>query len=180
MRLDSMQCLLTEQLRDIYNAEKQLLKVSPKVIDATTGPRLRAALERQGWQARMQVARLQLIFGELGMAPRGMECRGMVGLLCEWEAMAFEEGEAEVRDYAIIAGGRRVALYEMAAYDNARNLAGRLGLRSIVSKLEETFAEEVATNDALADLAEKDGAAQIVRRRRPASSPKNLPALQPV
>lgn len=142
-----------EELRDIYSAEKQLVKALPKLAKAASNPTLRAAIEDHLSETEGQVARLETIFESLGEKATGKKCKGMEGLIKEGDEMAEEEGEDAVRDAGIISAAQRVEHYEMAAYGCVITYARMLGYTTVVSELEDTLAEENATDARLTELA---------------------------
>jgi ferritin-like metal-binding protein YciE len=156
MAFDSMRDLLEHQLRDIYSAERQILRAMPLVIAAAVNRRLAAALEQHRLETEKQVVRLEACFSHLGTSPRGVLCRGMEGLLEEMLADVMEEGRVEVRDAGIIADCQRVEQHELAMYGNARIFAHGLGEHQIVKLLDRTVMEEEAADAALADIAEQE------------------------
>src|SRR5689334_8546635 len=116
MPLQSLQDLLVDELRDLYSAEKQLVKALPKVAKAISSPRLKQAIESHLQQTEGHVTRLEEIFETLGEKATGKKCKGMQGLLEEGEETIGEDGVDAVRDAGIIAAAQRVEHYEIAAY----------------------------------------------------------------
>ncbi len=154
MGLDNLQDLFIEELRDVYSAEKQITKALPRMAKAASSPELRNAFEQHLKVTEQQIARLEQIFGELEMSPRGKKCKGMEGLLAEGKEMMAEDGEEAVIDAALIAAAQRVEHYEIAAYGCIRNYANLLGLESAANLLQETLDEEEETDARLTELAE--------------------------
>ncbi|MBA2626405.1 MAG: ferritin-like domain-containing protein [Gemmatimonadales bacterium] len=154
MGLDNLQDLFIEELRDVYSAEKQITKALPRMAKAASSPELRNAFEQHLKVTEQQIARLEQIFGELEMSPRGKKCKGMEGLLAEGKEMMAEDGEEAVIDAALIAAAQRVEHYEIAAYGCIRNYANLLGLETAAKLLQETLDEEEETDALLTELAE--------------------------
>ena len=156
MALDSMQDLLIEELRDLHNAELQLVKALPKLAEKVTTPTLREAFLSHLRETEGHVVRLERIFSGLGEKASGKKCKGMEGLLDEGDEMVGEHGSDAVRDAGIIAAAQRVEHYEIAAYGCAITFAQLLGHQEIVTLLEETLAEEKAADEKLSAIAEEE------------------------
>jgi ferritin-like metal-binding protein YciE len=156
MSLDSMHDLLLEELRDLYNAEQQLVKTLPTIADKVCTPSLREAFENHYRQTEGHIVRLERIFKGLGEKPTGKKCKGMEGLLDEGEDMLSEKGSDTVRDAGIISAAQRVEHYEIAGYGSAIAFAQLLGHHDIVTLLEETLAEEKAADEKLTAIAEEE------------------------
>jgi len=156
MSLDSMHDLLLEELRDLYNAEQQLVKTLPTIADKVCTPSLREAFESHYRETEEHVVRLEQIFTRLGEKPTGKKCKGMEGLLDEGEDMLSEKGSDTVRDAGIISAAQRVEHYEIAGYGSAISFAQLLGHLDIVALLEETLAEEQAADEKLSMIAEEE------------------------
>lgn len=154
MSLESMQDLLVEELRDLYNAEQQLVKALPHIAEKTGTPSLRRAIQDHLRETREHLTRLEQIFSGLGEKPAGRKCRGMAGLLDEGEDILSEKGLDPVRDAGIIASAQRVEHYEIAAYGCALAFAQLLGRHDIVNLLQQTLDEEKAADRKLTAIAE--------------------------
>ena len=154
MSLESMQDLLVEELRDLYNAEQQLVKALPRIAEKAAAPSLRQALQDHLRETQGQLTRLEQIFSGLGTQPTGKKCKGMEGLLNESEDILSEEGLEPVRDAGIIAAANRVEHYEIAAYGCAMTFAQLLGRQDIVTLLQQTLDEEKAADRKLTAIAE--------------------------
>ena len=135
---------LVEEVKDLYNAEKQLTKALPKLAKNATNPKLRDALTSHLRETQNQIARLEQVFGLLDEKPKGKLCDGMQGII--------EEGA--VMDACIIAGGQRAEHYEMAAYGTCIAWAQALGLDNVARLLQQTLAEEKAADQKLSAIAE--------------------------
>jgi ferritin-like metal-binding protein YciE len=153
MQTESLQDLFVDELKDVYNAEKQITKALPKMARASTNPQLRKAFEQHLRQTEGHIARLERIFKELGTAARGKRCKGMEGLLEEGKEV-MEEHEGSVLDAGLISAAQRVEHYEIAAYGCLRSYAELLGLTQAARLLQETLGEEEAADELLNKLAE--------------------------
>jgi len=155
MQKDSLRELYIDELRDLYNAETQLVKVLPKMAKASSNPELRQAFEEHLRQTSEQVSRLEQIFDMLEEKPIGKKCLGMEGLVKEAAETMKEDYEDAVMDAAIIGAAQRVEHYEIAGYGTVREFARLLGEGEHVSLLEETLNEEKLADEKLTQLAEQ-------------------------
>jgi ferritin-like metal-binding protein YciE len=155
MSLDSLDKLFLEELKDIFNAEKQLVQALPRMARSAGSPDLQAAFTKHHKETQGQVRRLEQVFREVGQAPRGKQCKGMAGLVEEGKEIMSEDGEEAVIDAALIAAAQRVEHYEIAAYGCLVTYAQLLGLRKAAELLQQNLAEEEATDKALTQLAEQ-------------------------
>jgi len=156
MALDTMQELLCEELRDIYNAEQQLVKALPKLAGVVTTPSLQDALQDHLTETEGHVRRLEQVFEALGQKAAGKKCKGMEGLLEEGAEMAEQTGSELVRDAGIISAAQRVEHYEIAAYGCAITHARVLGLEEVAELLEQTLAEEKLADERLSTIADQE------------------------
>jgi ferritin-like metal-binding protein YciE len=154
MPLDSMQDLFLNELKDIYNAEKQLVRALPRMAKAAQSPELQEAITKHLKETEGHVKRLEQIFSELGQAARGKKCKGMEGLIEEGKEILEEEGAAEVIDAALISAAQRVEHYEIAAYGCLRTYAQLLGLDQADGLLQQTLEEEEAADRTLTEIGE--------------------------
>src|SRR5205823_2827656 len=122
-KLNSLQDLMVDELRDIYSAEKQLVKALPKMAKAATAPQLKSALQSHLQETENHVKRLEKVFQNLGVTARTKKCKAMEGLIEEASDLLEEDADPEVRDAGIIASGNRVEHYEIAAYGTVRTYA---------------------------------------------------------
>jgi ferritin-like metal-binding protein YciE len=152
--LDSLQSLFLNELKDVYHAEKQLIRALPRMAKAASNPQLRQAFTTHLKETEGQVQRLERVFKEIGQAPRGKKCEGMAGLLEEGKEVMEEEGEPAVIDAALIASAQRVEHYEIAAYGCLRTYAQLLGFSAAARLLEQNLNEEEAADEKLGALAE--------------------------
>lgn len=154
MKLKTLEDLFHHELKDLYSAEKQLLKALPKMAKAATNDDLRQAFEHHFEETEEQVNRLEKIFEELGVSSRGPKCAAMEGLIEEGKEIMEEDSEPEVLDAALICAAQRVEHYEIAGYGCARTFAHQLGHEKIAATLQRTLDEEGATDHKLTQLAE--------------------------
>ena len=153
--MDSFDKLYIDQLKDIYNAEKQLVRTLPKIAKATSSPELRSALENHLEQTKTHVERLEEIFDEMGQRAAGKTCKGMQGLLEEGnEIIGEEDADPKVLDAGIIAAAQKVEHYEIASYGTLRTLAQVKGDEKAARLLQETLDEEKEADQLLTQLAE--------------------------
>jgi ferritin-like metal-binding protein YciE len=153
MEHQALKELYVDELKDIYNAENQLVKALPKMAKAATSEDLRTGFEEHLEQTKGHVQRLEQIFKELGEKPTGKKCKGMEGLVAEGSEMMEEDFDDDVMDAALISAAQRVEHYEIAAYGTVRTYAELLGEDSAVQLLEQTLEEEKETDQKLSDLA---------------------------
>jgi ferritin-like metal-binding protein YciE len=171
MALDSLHALYVDELKDLYNAENQLLKALPRMAKAATAPQLKAAFTEHLEVTRNQVARLEKIFDSLGVSPKGKKCKAMEGLVEEGKEIIGEDGEPSVIDAALIGAGQRVEHYEMAGYGTVRTFAKLLGYTQAVSLLQATLDEEGEADKKLTQLAES-----VINVKAEAAAPAKKPA----
>jgi ferritin-like metal-binding protein YciE len=142
-----------DELRDAYDAEKQLIKAIPTLAKSATSDRLRHALESHLEQTKRHAERLERVFASVDEKPRGTHCAGMAGIIDEGNSILEEELEESAMDACIIAAGQRVEHYEMAAYGTLIAWAQAMGHEEAVVLLRETLEEEKAADHTLSGLA---------------------------
>jgi ferritin-like metal-binding protein YciE len=152
--MDSLHDLYIDELKDLYSAENQILKALPKMVKKASAQELKDAFSEHLEITRKQVERLDQIFGELGVNPKGKKCKAMEGLLEEGKEVLEEEGEPAVLDAALIAAAQRVEHYEMAGYGCVRTFARLLEYAGAEQLLQETLDEEAEADEKLTTLAE--------------------------
>ena len=143
-----------DELRDTYDAEKQLTKALPKLAKAATAPRLREAFESHLEETRGQIDRLEQVFASLDEKVRGKHCDGMAGIIKEGQSIMEEEFDDSTMDACLIAAGQRAEHYEMAAYGTLVAWATALGHSEAENLLQQTLDEEKAADEKLSALAE--------------------------
>jgi len=154
MAFKTLQDLFVDELKDVYNAEKQILQALPKMAKTAGSPDLRRAFENHLKQTEGQVARLDRIFEQLGVSSGRKKCKGMEGVLAEGAEIMEEEGEPTVIDAGLISAAQLVEHYEIAAYGCLQTYATLLGQSKAATLLEETLREEEAADRLLSELAE--------------------------
>ena len=152
MAAENLQELFVEELRDVYDAEKQLTKALPKMAKAVESAELRTAFEEHLEITRMQVNRLEEVFKSLGLAARGKTCDGMKGLV-EEGSKHIEELEGSTLDAALIGAAQRVEHYEIAAYGTLATWADLLGHQDAKDLLGQTLEEEKEADEKLTMIA---------------------------
>ncbi len=153
MKIDSLRGLFIEELKDLYSAEKQILKALPKMARAASAPRLREAFQLHLEETKGQVERLERIFGALGTKPGRKKCLAMEGLVEEGKELMKEDIDPEVLDVGLIAAAQRVEHYEIAGYGCVRTYAELLGEAEAAKLLKQTLDEEAETDRKLTKLA---------------------------
>jgi ferritin-like metal-binding protein YciE len=143
-----------DELRDTYDAEKQLTKALPKMAKAANSPELRDAIESHLEETRQQVERLEQVFTSLEEKPRGKHCEGIAGIIEEAQAMMKEDFDEPTADAVLIAAAQRAEHYEMAAYGTLVAWARAMGHDEAADLLQETLDEEKAADEKLNTLAE--------------------------
>ena len=147
--------LYIDELKDIYNAETQLVKALPKMAKAATSQELRQGFEEHLEQTKGHVQRLEQIFEKLEKSPKGKKCKGMEGLVEEGSEVMGEDFEGSLMDAALIGAAQRVEHYEIAAYGTVCAFAEELGEDEHAELLKETLEEEKETDEKLTKLAEQ-------------------------
>jgi ferritin-like metal-binding protein YciE len=154
MALASLEDLFLHDLKDLYNAENQILKALPRMAKKASAPELRRAFEQHAKQTETQIKRLERVFASMDEKAKGKTCKGMQGLLEEGKEMLNEDIEDDVLDAALIASAQKVEHYEIAAYGTARTYAEMLGNTEAARLLQQTLDEEGETDKKLTKLAE--------------------------
>src|ERR1700693_3560492 len=155
MAQDLLRELYVNELKDLYNAETQLVKALPKMAKGSSNAELRQGFEEHLRQTSEHVSRLEQIFDMMGEKPTGKKCLGMEGLVKEGAETLKEDYEDALMDAAIIGAAQRVEHYEIAGYGTVRAFAELLGENEHVSLLEQTLEEEKETDEKLTQLAEQ-------------------------
>jgi ferritin-like metal-binding protein YciE len=166
---NTLRALYIDELRDIYNAEKQLTKALPKMAKAASSAELRNGFTEHLEQTKGHVERLEQIFEALGERVTGKKCAGMEGLVEEGSEMIEGDFEGNLLDAALISAGQRVEHYEIAAYGTVSAFAELLGESEHVSLLQETLDEEKQTDEKLTELSKEINVAAQGQSSEPAS-----------
>ena len=152
-KLETLEDLFQEQLKDLYSAENQLLKAMPSMASTAKDQRLMQSMELHRQETENQVTRLEQIAQERGFDLGGHTCKAMEGLVAEGQETISEDASDEVKDAALIAAAQRIEHYEIAGYGTAAHYAERLGYDEAASLLRQTLQEEQNTDTKLNDLA---------------------------
>jgi ferritin-like metal-binding protein YciE len=188
--MSTVEDLLVEQIRDLYDAEKQLVRALPKMAKAANSEELRQAIEDHLEETTNQVSRLEQAFEQLDKPAKSKSCKAMKGLIDEGGEAIEEDAEVPINDLALIAAAQRVEHYEISAYGTARAMAEHLGEDQVASLLEETEVEEKAADLKLTEIAmslmqdaksrggEAEAGEDVHRQasKKPATGPKAQPA----
>ncbi|HTL45553.1 MAG TPA: ferritin-like domain-containing protein [Vicinamibacterales bacterium] len=143
-----------DELRDAYDAEKQLVKGLAKLAKASSSDELREAFEEHLEQTRGHVAKLEQVFGSLDEKVRGKHCEGIAGIIKEAQSIMGEDFDDQTMDASLIAAGQRSEHYEMAAYGTLAAWAKVMGHSEAADLLDEILEEEKAADEKLSALAE--------------------------
>ena len=150
----TLEDLFLNTLKDIYYAEKQILRSLPKMAKAAEAEELREAFQTHKEETQGQIQRLEQIFEILGKRASGKTCESIQGIIAEGTEVMEEFAESEALDAGIIAAAQAVEHYEMSRYGTLRTWAQQLGLQEAVPLIEETLEEEKKTDKLLTELAE--------------------------
>lgn len=155
MKVNSLQELYVDELKDLYDAENQIIKALPKMIDAASSEELQNALTEHLEVTREQAKRIEQIFQNMGEKLKAEKCKGMEGVIKEGAEILSEDMDENVKDAAIISAAQRVEHYEMAGYGTVRTWANLLGESEAEELLQETLDEEKEADEKLNQLAEQ-------------------------
>jgi len=156
MAMQTLNDLFEDELKDIYSAEKQLVKALPKMAKAATSDDLRSGFEEHLEQTKGHVERIERVFELLEKTARAKKCKAMEGLIEEGSELMEEKAEPEVMDAALIAAAQKVEHYEIATYGTLVTWAKQLGLEEAAGLLQDTLDEEKDTDMKLTQLAETE------------------------
>lgn len=154
MEMANLQDLFVDCLKDLHNAENQLVRALPKRAKAASNPDLKKAFETHLEETKGQIERLDMIFERLGESPKGKKCLAMEGLIGEGKELMEEDAEPEVMDAGLIGASQKIEHYEIAGYGTVRTYAKLLGNDEAAKLLQKTLDEEGATDKKLTALAE--------------------------
>jgi len=156
VKANSLRDLYVEQLKDLYDAEHQLIKALPKLAEASSSDELRNAFEEHLDKTRQHAQRIEQIFEGMGQKAKAQKCKGMEGLVKEGSEVIKEEDiDGEVKDAALIAAAQRVEHYEIAGYGTVRTYANLLGENEAANLLQQTLDEEKEADQTLNEIAEQ-------------------------
>jgi ferritin-like metal-binding protein YciE len=153
-KMATLEDLYEDLLKDLYSAEKQLVKALPKMAKNAESPDLQKAFQEHLGQTEQHVERIERIFSNLEGSPRGKKCVGMEGLIAEGDELLKEDVDPDVLDAGLIAAAQKVEHYEIAGYGTARAWAEKIGDNNAVRLLQQTLDEESMANEKLTQLAE--------------------------
>jgi ferritin-like metal-binding protein YciE len=145
--------LFLDTLKDIYYAERQILKALPKMAKAADSAELRAGFETHHGETEGHIERLEQIFELLGKTPRGKTCDAILGILEEGKSIMEEFKGTSALDAGLVSAAQAVEHYEMARYGTLKTWAAQLGMKEAVALLDATLKEESATDAKLSKLA---------------------------
>ena len=154
MEMESLKELYVDELKDLYSAEKQLVKALPKMAKNATNAELQQAFTQHLEETEGHVERLEQIFEMLGERAGGKKCKGMEGLIEEAKELLEEDAAEEVLDAGLISKAQHVEHYEIAGYGTVRTYARQLGLEDQAELLQQTLEEESNANELLTQIAE--------------------------
>src|SRR6266498_3981419 len=153
-KIVTLEDLYMDMLKDLYSAEKQLVKALPKMAKAAQSSDLQQAFREHLGQTEQHVERIERIFSDLEGSPRGKKFVGMEGLIEEGSELMKENIDPDVLDAGLIAAAQKVEHYEIASYGTARTWAERMGHNGAARLLQETLEEESMANEKLTQIAE--------------------------
>jgi ferritin-like metal-binding protein YciE len=143
-----------DELRDAYDAEKQLIKALTKMAKKARSQKLKSAFDSHLTETQNHVTRLEQVFESIGGKPSGKHCDGIAGIIEEGKNVMDEDFEETAMDACLIAGGQRAEHYEMAAYGSLIAWAKAMGHEEAAGLLEQTLEEEKAADEKLTSIAE--------------------------
>jgi ferritin-like metal-binding protein YciE len=155
MKFQTLQDLFVDTLKDLYNAEGQIVKALPKMEQAAHSSDLKQGFQMHLDQTHHQVERLTQIFQDLNLRPEGKTCKGMEGIIAEGQELMRDAGDPDVLDAGLIEAAQKVEHYEISSYGTARTFAHRLGYTNAAQLLQQTLDEEKQTDEKLTVLAER-------------------------
>ncbi len=153
MPIETLDKLLEEEIKDLYDAEKQITKALPKLAKAASNPDLKAAFTEHLEQTKGQIARLEEVFGHLGVKPKSKPCAAMKGLIEEGQEQTQEDAEGPFMDLMLIGAAQKVEHYEISGYGTVRTIAEAMGNQEVADLLRQTEEEEAETDKKLTAIA---------------------------
>ena len=149
----TLEDLFLDTLKDIYYAEKQILKTLPKMARAAESEQVRAGFEQHAMETEGQIERLEQVFELIGKAPRGKTCDAILGILEEGKEIMEEFKGTVALDAGLVSAAQAVEHYEIARYGTLKTWANQLGMKDAVALFDATLQEEVATDKKLSQVA---------------------------
>ncbi len=156
MSVKSLKDLFIDELEDMYNAENQLTKALPTMAEKSTSDQLKKAFKSHLEETKNQIKRLDQVFQDLEMQPKGKKCEAMEGLVKEAKTLMDEVSDKQVRDAALISAAQKVEHYEIGSYGTLRNFAVALGYDESVKLIQQNLDEESAADEKLSEIAESE------------------------
>jgi ferritin-like metal-binding protein YciE len=153
MPTETLEQLLEESLKDLYDAEKQLVKALPQMAKAATNPELKAAFTDHLEQTKGHQQRLEQVFEHLGVKAKSKPCAAMKGLIEEGSEQIGEDAEGPIKDLMLIVAAQKVEHYEISGYGSVRTLAEAIGNEDVVDLLQQTEDEESDADQKLTEIA---------------------------
>ena len=153
-KITDLNDLFVHTLKDIYYAEKHILKAMPEMIENATNPALKSAIEAHRTETETQVDRLEQVFQQIGEEAKAVKCPAIEGIVKETKELMDETEDDATRDAAIIAAAQAVEHYEITRYGTLATWAEQLGYTEALPLLRDTLGEEEETDDKLTRLAE--------------------------
>lgn len=153
-KINSLEDLFIMELKDMYNAEKQITKALPKMIEAASHKELKDKFKRHLEVTQKQISRLEEVFDMLDMEPEEEHCEGMAGIIKDGELIVSAQGNPKAKDAGLIAAAQKVEHYEISSYGTLRTFAHTLGYDDVAEKLQKTLDEESKSDKMLSKVAE--------------------------
>lgn len=154
MKLNNLKDLFIHELKDLYNAEHQIMKAMPKMVEAASSAELKRALKDHMRETETQIERLDKVFGMLDEKATGEKCKAMEGIIRESDEMISQRADKNVMDAALIAMAQRVEHYEIAGYGTVCTYAKQLGMHDVLDQLQMILSEEKKADEKLTYIAE--------------------------
>lgn len=154
MAIKDLNELFLHELKDVYDAEQQLIEALPRMAENATDAELAEAFRAHLTQTRQQLSRLAQVFALMGEKPEAEPCAGMQGLIEASNELMEEDAEPTVKDAALISAAQRIEHYEIAAYGTLRVWAATMGAVEVIQLLEDTLEEEKLADQKLSAIAE--------------------------
>ena len=155
MQMENLEDLMKEELKDVLNAENQIIKALPKMIKKASNQELKSAFQSHLEETKGHVDRVEQTMESMGMPTKGKTCKAMKGILEEGQEIMGEKAEEDVMDAALIAAAQKVEHYEIATYGTLCTYADLLGLQDAKRLLGQNLDEEKKTDETLTELAER-------------------------
>lgn len=154
MKLNNLKDLFIHELKDLYNAEHQIMKAMPKMIEAASSSELKRALKEHMRETETQIDRLDKVFGMLDEKATGEKCKAMEGIIRESDEMISQRADKNVMDAALVSMAQRVEHYEIAGYGTVCTYAKQLGMLDVLDQLQMILGEEKKADETLTYIAE--------------------------